>query len=321
MSGYRRTLFRQESRNFLVILAVSICAVVLLALCPANSELISRGERSETGNLLNRLLEANLCHFQTELSDARLSVWQNVSIDQPSPRDKHQFVVNSLSRFKDFGFLDISYSAFHVSMGADLERGIPSFFSNELLFTRFIVQGFRKKIVNSWSCWRIASVLPQWGELPNLRSNRNECLDFTSFDLLKCYIGTLYRMQGLGTYFVRAVGGDGGFLHFAPLEPSVVRIYPYYDESGDADNNGNPIALRISEKAKPFAATGFFCTALFCWILSFWLVDSASRIEHISIINVSKGALGTILIFVGWAAEHACLDLVDLGRIYWKHLF
>lgn len=129
-----------------------------------------------------------------------------------------------------------------------------------------------------------------------------------------CYAPTKTKL--FVSLFDRIFSSFGSPLSFFPLAVSKLGISADNNESEKADNYGHPIPLRISKEAKPFVASGLFLIALLFFGISLWLIKSASSIEDIRVIDIAKIVLGIVLIFGGWAAEDASLELIDLGRIY-----
>jgi hypothetical protein len=314
MSGSKRALFWRKSRNPLIILAVSIYAIMLFAYRPADSWGTKRKGGNGTGYLLNRLVKADLYHLQAELSNVRVALRQNVSIHQPSPRDKHCAVVFSELGFKYFRFLEVSLVALHMSVGADLKLGIVAFLPNEPIFAGFSAQWSGKKIENSWSSWRIARILPNGPEFPDVRSNWNDFVDFTNFDLIKYHVGTLYRIQGFGTYLVRTIGGFSSSFHLPPLEPGIVSVINDGGQCKGVDDDRRPVFPEVLPEL--LQAVGF----LF-FIAGFGLIYTVGCIKEESIFNLCQILCSVLLIVIGWASEQAALNLMDLGRIDWRQLF
>jgi hypothetical protein len=314
MNGYKRALFRQNGHNPIVVLAISIYAIMWLAGCPANNRWAKWKLGDWTGSLSNRLSESDLGHFQTELSHVRLTLRKNISIDQPSPRDEHHLVVYSDLGLKEFRFFDVPYVTGQMSVRSNLKRDVVTFFSDEQIFIGVSRQEFCKKLLYSWSRWRVARILPNRGELPNPRCNRNECLDFRCGYLIESYIGALYRMQGLGIDFVRTVGSIGGVLHRTPLESGIVSVISDGGQSESVNDNRRPMPPEILPEL--LQAVGFLL-----FVAGFGLIYTVGFIKEETIFNVCQILCGVLLVAIGWTSEQAALNLMDFGRVDWRHLF
>jgi hypothetical protein len=121
------------------------------------------------------------------------------------------------------------------------------------------------------------------------------------------------RMLGLNGAIFSAVSGYdaliGSSFHFDPLQASVVGV-PNEEIQSEGIENQHCYLERILNSV----ALGLF-------VIEFWFIYSSGSVEGKAFINVLKVLIGVVFLFIGWVTEQAALNLMDFGRIDWKHLF